>query len=916
MKRILIPILLLATNALAVVRYVDNAAPGGGNGQSWATAWNALSQITGVGAGDTVYVSGGTTSKTYSLSTGYNPPDGNSSAQFTIAIGQEAGHNGQAIFNGTSGGGFLVGTNYFTFDGRGPSNERKFRVQGFEHMALSTAATGPVRTKLLGVHSMSKIRMDDATETEIGWCTFGGDTMATKVVWSGGPGWIQNLARAETTMNTLIHDNIANMWYIHGVNAQGNNGDDFIQNIGACEIYNNVVIARFATDGLAGANHQDFLQTGVSNMRIYNNYWENASNYMLFIVQEESIAGRDVQNIQIYNNVFNYSDPVLTSQPSQAIAFSQKPPNTADYINCYIVNNTFRGGNQAIAFGSPTAGGNFTNSHVRNNLTMTGTGAINVNGSGATISNNVTNVPSNYFVNAANRDFRLTSSASGAINTGANLSGLSPALGPGGTSDQDGTPRGSAWDVGAFEFGSVLPDTTPPTLESASIDAAGTTLTRTFSEAVNTSSADNAGWSISASGGAVTGTYASGSPTNVINYTLSRAINADETVTTTYTQPGNGVEDTTGNDLASISSPVSVTNNSTQGILSAATFSPVAGSYFGTQSVTLGTTESGATIYYTTDGSTPTHSSPVYSSAIAVSTNQTVKALVGKTGSLDSPVASASYEVNSWATSNQFKSFAVPSQTASFPWNFRFTPSAANSNSVIGLSPIAVSGYPDMSCIVRFSDTGSIDAFNNTGYAAVNPVTYTAGTAYTFACSINMANNTYSVTVTPQGGSATVIAQDYVFRSTQPDPSELDNIGLMTVNGTGLLENMTLGNDLIAPTPNPATFASAPAPVNESSISMTATTATDDFNNPTQYFFDETSGASGGSDSGWQSSASYTDSGLSASTLYTYRVKARDALLNETAYSNPLSATTSAPPPTGKVNASVLNVGNLQITGQ
>ena len=52
-------------------------------------------------------------------------------------------------------------------------------------------------------------------------------------------------------------------------------------------------------------------------------------------------------------------------------------------------------------------------------------------------------------------------------------------------------------------------------------------------------------------------------------------------MTTTYKQTGNKVEDMGGNDLASITTPFAVTNNSTQGLVAAPTFNPVAGTYFG-----------------------------------------------------------------------------------------------------------------------------------------------------------------------------------------------------------------------------------------------------------------------------------------------------------------------------------------------
>lgn len=82
------------------------------------------------------------------------------------------------------------------------------------------------------------------------------------------------------------------------------------------------------------------------------------------------------------------------------------------------------------------------------------------------------------------------------------------------------------------------------------------------------------------------------------------------------------------------------------------TFSPAGGTYTTSQSVTLSDSTSGATIYYTTNGSAPTTSSSVYSSPIAVSTSETVKAIAVKSGYTQSAVGSASYTISSSGLAN------------------------------------------------------------------------------------------------------------------------------------------------------------------------------------------------------------------------------------------------------------------------
>jgi hypothetical protein len=59
--------------------------------------------------------------------------------------------------------------------------------------------------------------------------------------------------------------------------------------------------------------------------------------------------------------------------------------------------------------------------------------------------------------------------------------------------------------------------------------------------------------------------------------------------------------------------------------------------------VSISDASPGVTIYYTTDGSTPTTSSPQYSGPILVITTTTIKAMAAAPGWSQSPVASATY---------------------------------------------------------------------------------------------------------------------------------------------------------------------------------------------------------------------------------------------------------------------------------
>lgn len=77
----------------------------------------------------------------------------------------------------------------------------------------------------------------------------------------------------------------------------------------------------------------------------------------------------------------------------------------------------------------------------------------------------------------------------------------------------------------------------------------------------------------------------------------------------------------------------------------APTFNPPEGSYFSSLNVTISCATSGATIYYTIDGSEPTFRSTKYSNPILVNSNITIKAKTSKTGLISSDTVSANYVI-------------------------------------------------------------------------------------------------------------------------------------------------------------------------------------------------------------------------------------------------------------------------------
>ena len=95
---------------------------------------------------------------------------------------------------------------------------------------------------------------------------------------------------------------------------------------------------------------------------------------------------------------------------------------------------------------------------------------------------------------------------------------------------------------------------------------------------------------------------------------------------------------------AFVSSPVaSATYTINLPTAAAPAFSTGTGTYNGPQTVTLSSTTTGAVIYYTLDGSTPTTSSTKYTGTITVNASETLNALTTATNYTNSAPSSATY---------------------------------------------------------------------------------------------------------------------------------------------------------------------------------------------------------------------------------------------------------------------------------
>lgn len=226
------------------------------------------------------------------------------------------------------------------------------------------------------------------------------------------------------------------------------------------------------------------------------------------------------------------------------------------------------------------------------------------------------------------------------------------------------------------------------------------------------------------------------------------------------------------------------------GMVQSPVFSPVAGHYTETPvSISLETATSGASVYYTLDGSNPSTSSTLYNGPFNIFENKTVKAIAVKSGSSDSGVVTAVYTLGNLAPV-----MADPGgKQVQEGFNLGFEVSATDADGdvpYLSADLSALPGYPQF--IDNGDGTGSFDWDAPVAAEGTYTVSFTAADAidpyltHTISIEIYVYEDVSPETFLPYGDSGGIIieAENYLTSSAgasghswQPTASDYDFSG-------------------------------------------------------------------------------------------------------------------------------------------
>ena len=335
-----------------------------------------------------------------------------------------------------------------------------------------------------------------------------------------------------------------------------------------------------------------------------------------------------------------------------------------------------------------------------------------------------------------------------------------------------------------------------------------------------------------------TATYVSGSGTNTLtfSYTVATADKISALAATAVNLNGATIADVAGNTANLSLTGLTQTGpqiNTTTPTISSITESPSSGDVTTGNSVTL-TLGMNEAVTVNTSGGTPTLTLNDGETATYVSGSGTNALTFHYTvGAADASAALAATAVNlNGATIEDgsgnganlslsglaqtgpqintpvgiWYNQSFPTQTTTFTASFDATPNQLGSDIAIGLSPTAASAYTGMAAIVLFDSSNTIEVRDGSSYSANVSVPYTAGTTYQFSMVVDVATDTYSVYVTPQGGSQIALATNYSFRTEQATATSLSDLTEYTDAGT-----VSVSNFAISASPTISSIAETPS---------------------------------------------------------------------------------------------------------
>lgn len=424
--------------------------------------------------------------------------------------------DGQATFTGQ----VWLNTSWLTFDGvsHGATN--------WSQVAADYGFTSSGLNSILEVANLS-IVISNITIANYSGVAVGGDVEKLFIETDNSTKSVHNV-----TISHMLVDGFQNAYW---ATSAGTLMDNWVFEYNMCK------------NGFgSSANHGEWINNNfglMTNQVVRFNWFKGPTSGFTGVIVANN---NDIKAPQIYGNIFDGYDSgngVITGTSGGTI------------FNAQIYNNTFL--NCGVGMLGNVAGSAcvFTNNLVYNMDAGIQTGFAHdynyyVSTTSTPTEPNRQTASGNPFVNSASGNFALT------VNSTAGQTLASPF-----NVDQYGTTR-ATWTRGAIEFG----DVTAPTLSSATIPSAGNVINLVFSETVSIGAGGNGGLALTMSGGgAETLTYSSGSGSTTLVYSLSRTVLSGETKSSglDYTQPGDGIEDGSGNDLVTFTS-AAVTNNSTQ----------------------------------------------------------------------------------------------------------------------------------------------------------------------------------------------------------------------------------------------------------------------------------------------------------------------------------------------------------------